>query len=48
MFETIYLLILHVNEGNEWSENPVFALSDHLLRLLRIRRRPEVKPVRVL
>ena len=40
--------MLHVNEGNECSENPVIALSDLLLRLLRIRRRPEVKPVRVL
>ena len=26
--ETTYLLILYVNEGNEWPEYPVFGRSD--------------------
>ena len=28
IYETTYLLILHVNEGNEWPENPFFGPSD--------------------
>ena len=48
IYETTYLLILHVNEGNEWPGNPVFRPSDLLPKLLRIHRRPGVKPVRVL
>ena len=28
IYETTYLLILHVNEGNEWPGNPVFGPSD--------------------
>ena len=28
IYKTTYLLILHVNEGNEWPGNPVFRPSD--------------------
>ena len=28
IYETTYLLILYVNEGNEWPGNPVFRPSD--------------------
>ena len=28
IYETTYLLILHVNEGNEWPKCPVFGPSD--------------------
>ena len=28
IYETTYLLIQHVNEGNEWPEYPVFGPSD--------------------
>ena len=28
IYETTYLLIMHVNEGNEWPGNPVFGPFD--------------------